>query len=293
MAKILCVGIATLDIVNKVASYPAEDEEIRILAQEKCRGGNATNTAVILSQLGHDCYWAGTLVNEIDSQTIIDDLNLYDINTDYCRYIEHGKVPTSYITLSQENGTRTICHYRDLPEYQYDDFKSIELSTFDWIHFEGRNISETLKMLTYCQDNVPDIPISIEIEKNRDNIESLVPFANLVLYSRQFALSQGYPNAQSLCEDKKSQYQNTMISCAWGEFGAGAGLNQDFFWQPATSVIVIDSLGAGDVFNAGLINHLTQEFSLKDSLAYACELATLKCTQKGFNLNSTLNTNPK
>ena len=44
MAKILAVGIATLDIINTVDRYPEEDSEIRALSQHQTRGGNATNT---------------------------------------------------------------------------------------------------------------------------------------------------------------------------------------------------------------------------------------------------------
>ena len=39
MAKILAVGIATLDIINLVDSYPSEDTEVRALSQRKLRGG--------------------------------------------------------------------------------------------------------------------------------------------------------------------------------------------------------------------------------------------------------------
>ena len=59
MAHVLAVGVATLDIINEVESYPPEDGEVRALAQAIRRGGNASNTLVVLSQLGHSCEWAG------------------------------------------------------------------------------------------------------------------------------------------------------------------------------------------------------------------------------------------
>jgi hypothetical protein len=51
MAKILGIGIAALDIINTVDGYPNEDAEVRAINQRVCRGGNATNTLVVLSQL--------------------------------------------------------------------------------------------------------------------------------------------------------------------------------------------------------------------------------------------------
>ena len=55
MAHILAIGIATLDTVFSVDTYPAEDGEIRADGMRVARGGNATNTLVALRQLGHAC----------------------------------------------------------------------------------------------------------------------------------------------------------------------------------------------------------------------------------------------
>ena len=102
MAKILGVGIATLDIINTVDDFPEEDSEVRALAQEQRRGGNATNTLVVLSQLGHHCTWAGTLAHDAGSEVIRADLQRHGIDTTHTQVITHGRGPTSYITLNQQ-----------------------------------------------------------------------------------------------------------------------------------------------------------------------------------------------
>src|SRR5512143_319051 len=94
LARILAVGNATLDIINIVDGYPAEDMEVRATAQQIRRGGNAANTLVALSQLGHQCSWAGTLANEPDGSLILADLTRYRIDTCAVHTIAHGKVPT-------------------------------------------------------------------------------------------------------------------------------------------------------------------------------------------------------
>lgn len=284
MANILCTGIATLDIVNEVAGFPGEDDEIRILTQEKRRGGNASNTAVILSQLGHQCSWAGTLVNEADNQIILEDLKQHRINYDHCRFLVSGKVPTSYIILSRNTGSRTICHYRDLPEYSFQDFKKINLASFDWLHFEGRNIAQTLQMLAYSKQQLPGLPISIEIEKPRKNIEKLIHSADIILFSRQYALTQGFCNAEKFCQHKNLQYPDKTVICAWGDTGAAAAINQQTYWQDAMSINAVDTLAAGDVFNAAIIDQQIKHQDIKTSLARACSLAGTKCTRQGISV---------
>ena len=52
MKPILCVGMVCEDTVVKVKEYPKEDTDQRTQDYWKTRGGNASNMATVLSQLG-------------------------------------------------------------------------------------------------------------------------------------------------------------------------------------------------------------------------------------------------
>lgn len=282
MAKILAIGIATLDIINIVDCYPDEDSEIRALSQHQTRGGNATNTLTVLSQHGHQCHWAGVLIDEADSNLILNDLIHHKIDTTACSRLATGKMPTSYITVSQKTGSRSIIHHRVCPEYSFEDFSKIDLSKFDWLHFEGRNIIDTRLMLQHVKTHYPDLPCSLEIEKPRATIASLFELPSLLILSKQYANSQGYSNPNQLL---KSLPANTTAVCTWGDQGAwaitatGESLHSDAF--PPNKLI--DTLGAGDTFNAGLIHSLVNHKTLSQALTYASQLAGQKCGQQGFD----------
>ncbi len=134
MARVLAVGIVTLDIVSEVESYPSEDTEVRACAQSFRRGGNATNSLVVLRQLGHDGEWAGVWRDGPEAAPVLEDLGFHGIGMRYCRKVVQGNMPVSCITLNATTGTRTIVHYRDLP-------------------------------------------VSLEVEKQRGDIEKVFPFA--------------------------------------------------------------------------------------------------------------------
>jgi len=284
MARILAVGIATLDIVNLVETYPAEDAEVRALSQEVRRGGNATNTLVVLSQLGHRCAWAGTLADEPDAQLIRADLAQHNIDTKAVRVLPSGKVPTSYITLSQETGSRTIVHHRDLPEYSYEHFCTIDLSQYDWVHFEGRNVEATRRMLERLKQQQPALPCSVEIEKARPEIEQLFPYADVLLFSKEYVRSRGHQRAEGLFARVRPLAPQAMLICAWGEHGAYARDRNDRpLHTPAfPPTRLVDTLGAGDVFNAGMIHGLVRGKALELTLIEASRLAGRKCGQRGL-----------
>jgi ketohexokinase len=290
MARILVVGNATLDIVNQVETYPQEDQEVRATAQQVRRGGNAANTAVVLSQLGHDCHWAGVLADEPDGELIRTDLLQHDVSLDHVHTVSDGKVPTSYIVLSRDNGSRTIVHYRDLPEYPATAFTTINLHEFDWLHFEGRNVAELKKMLTWAKEIAPQLFISLEVEKQRTGMEALLPLAQLLLFSRDYAEQQGARDGGGFLQQTAAKGLEGMLTCTWGENGAyalerDANLHRAAAHKPDK---VIDTLGAGDVFNAGLIDQLVQGQSLKYALSAATRLAGIKCGIEGLVLSDLL-----
>ena len=45
----------------------------------------------------------------------------------------------------------------------------------------------------------------------------------------------------------------------------------------------MDTIGAGDTFNAGLIHSQLSEKTIQESLDYACKLAGTKCGMLGYD----------
>ena len=66
----------------------------------------------------------------------VSQLESYGIAHHNCVYHAQYKLPTSCVVLNLTSGSRTIVHYRNLPELVLEDFVKVDLSPFSWIHFE-------------------------------------------------------------------------------------------------------------------------------------------------------------
>ncbi len=283
--SILGVGIATVDVVHTLADYPREDEEIRSLSQQRCRGGNVANTLAILSALGHSVYFAGTVADDHHGEFILHDLNHRNINTRFSQYIKNSISPVSQVLLNTKTGSRTIIHSRDLPEFTYDDFCNINLDLFKWVHFEGRAINELEKILLFLEQEHTHIKVSIEIEKPRKGIEKLWRFGNILFISKNYATQCGYDNAAAILNKIQTQSNADAIVCAWGDKGATMLDSEGGeYYAPANHPQkVVDTLGAGDVFNAGVIHGCLKGEPYQQLLDGACFLAGKKCSISGLD----------
>jgi len=282
--RVLCIGIATLDVVNVVQDYPQEDAEVRALDQHFRRGGNSANTAVVIAQFGHHVSWLGNLADDTNVQFITADLDAFGVDYSLAPVIGDSATPTSYIAQSRATGSRTIVHYRKLPELQQNHLPSISWSDFDWVHVEGRNETQTLLLLQAIRA-LPESQrprISLEIEKIRQTESQLIPFADVIFFSRDYVQQKGFSNASAFIHAQKAGVGQTFV-IPWGNQGAYAFASQQVFFSPALSVDkVVDSIGAGDSFIAGFVHAQLSAQDVHHSLDFANAIAARKIQQQGF-----------
>lgn len=283
MTHVLSVGTATLDIVYTLDRYPEEDEEMRARSLRVCRGGNAANTAVVLAQLGHQSSFLGVLADAPETAVIERDFLDHSVSFSFCPKVS-GRPPTSSIYLS--GPSRTIVHYRDLPELNALQFDRVPLDDIGWVHFEGRNVAELQKMIARVRKSLPEARVSVELEKPRDGIESLWRLADVLICSHGFAQHYGHDEPEPFLRWLRTQATDAVLVLAWGKQGAfGLTMGGEFLRGVACPPeTVVDSLGAGDVLNAAVVSDLAAGKSLHDALETGCFLAGKKCGVNGLDV---------
>ncbi|WP_024329088.1 PfkB family carbohydrate kinase [Thioalkalivibrio sp. ALR17-21] len=292
MARILMTGIVTLDHVLDVDTYPAEDAEVRADASRTRPGGNAANTAALLAQFGHRPELAAVVAEGAAGDDLIRRLRERRIH-DRHLVRRPGATPTSHILRARDTGSRTIVHHRDLPELAVEDLNGVAWEEYDWLHFEGRNPEVLARVLATVRDCVYDAPVSLELEKPRDGLEACIPFADILMVSRDWARARAERtgaggDTAATCEAAlralMEEHPEAIITVTGGPAGAWIGFRGRVeHCAPTPGLTVIDSVGAGDAFNAGLIDAIASGEPPERALVAAVRLAERKLAQDGFD----------
>nr|8UG1_A Chain A, Ketohexokinase [Homo sapiens]8UG1_B Chain B, Ketohexokinase [Homo sapiens]8UG3_A Chain A, Ketohexokinase [Homo sapiens]8UG3_B Chain B, Ketohexokinase [Homo sapiens] len=292
-SQILCVGLVVLDVISLVDKYPKEDSEIRCLSQRWQRGGNASNSCTVLSLLGAPCAFMGSMAPGHVADFLVADFRRRGVDVSQVAWQSKGDTPSSCCIINNSNGNRTIVlHDTSLPDVSATDFEKVDLTQFKWIHIEGRNASEQVKMLQRIdahntrQPPEQKIRVSVEVEKPREELFQLFGYGDVVFVSKDVAKHLGFQSAEEALRGLYGRVRKgAVLVCAWAEEGAdalgpdGKLLHSDAFPPPR----VVDTLGAGDTFNASVIFSLSQGRSVQEALRFGCQVAGKKCGLQGFD----------
>jgi ketohexokinase len=139
-------------------------------------------------------------------------------------------------------------------------------------------------MLDRVRSEEPELPVSVEIEKPRADIELLFLGVDVLLFSREYALAQGFTEPIAFLKTMAQIATGVDLVCAWESKGAAACAAEGAMYfsdayQPST---IVDTLGAGDTFNAAIIDARLRGLDLRAAVEAANSLAGKKCGLMGF-----------
>uniref|UniRef100_A0A7R9YT32 Carbohydrate kinase PfkB domain-containing protein n=1 Tax=Chlamydomonas euryale TaxID=1486919 RepID=A0A7R9YT32_9CHLO len=187
------MGGAVVDYLATVAAYPTPDQKLRSESLEVQGGGNCGNALTAASRLG----LSPVLVTKIGADgvgdTILRELESDGIDTSCVLRAEGSPSPFTYIIVDRDGGTRTCIHTPGAPLDPEEMRQSLAggpsildsvLADAALVYFDGR-LTEAALLLARRARQV-GVPVLVEAERLRPNLEELLTLADYVVTSAHF-----------------------------------------------------------------------------------------------------------
>jgi len=126
------------------------------------------------------------------------------------------------------------------------------------------------------------IPVIADLDELYPGVEKLLQNVDYLIVSRDIPCRlMGERDLEMSLRQMQRRYGCCLTAATLGDNGVLAWDGKQLYQLSAYSVPVVDTTGAGDIFHAGFIYGLLQNWPLERQLDFACAAAALNCASAG------------
>jgi sugar/nucleoside kinase (ribokinase family) len=274
--RVVCVGLATVDLVYRVDRIPAADEKAQALSAEIAAGGPATNAAVTAAALGAASVASAraevTLVSAVGAHPlgglIRADLAARGVTLLDAAPDSPAPPPVSAVTVLTTTGQRSIVSRNagDAAVRVPDGLDRV-LADADVVLVDGHHPALAVSAARSGR------PLVVDAGSWRPVFAEILPHADVVACSAAFR----HPTTATGRLARHVAVTNGAEPVRWWSAGRAGEI-------PVPPVAAVDTAGAGDVFHGALAVAVARDPQIKDltrALAYAVRVAGIRVVHEG------------
>ena len=257
MAKVLSVGIATLDTIVLVDRYPERDE--RVVARQTVRavGGPATTAAVTMARLGVDVSIACVIGDDEAGRAIFDTLLREGVDTQHVMIDPTISTAIGTIVVSASEHSRAIM----VQPHEALPMKPSNLADYSWLHVDHAGFKA---LGAWGVRRGGGIKLSIDIG-----------YAAPGMKASDYDL---FVPSENVTKDVSTAARDgNLVVISRGSAGSIFSDGSETGEIPAITGEIRSTLGAGDVFHGALVAAQVWGKSLRESVEIANIVAGLSC----------------
>jgi len=276
---IVCYGEIGIDRFVGVSNLPEPEVSAYVHEDFYNVGGGAANSALWLANWGVSVRLVGQdLGRDLWNDQIKSQLAQYPtLDTRFLRSDENTHTAECQCLVTP-NGERTfIVHWPDPIEFSTLTEEMLEDAT--WLSLDQSGPREP-RIVAAQVARAHGIPILVNDIISVD--DPLIELASVLVISVGFTRAR-LPNTDvlTLARDMQKRSGGIVVVTNAGARVTGLTSNGKTVVVTPPQVKVIDSTGAGDVFKAGLLYGLAQDWTLEDTLQFAVAAGAAKVQRKG------------
>ena len=278
--EVVGMGLNSVDFLCVVPEFPTLNSKMRILQFSKQGGGQVATAMVALSRWGVKTKYVGKFGGDELGQ--FSSNSLQQEGVDVSSVTSEPNTPNQFgmIIVDGLSGERTILWDRDARlMYREGELRKKDVCSGKLLHLDGHDIKAAIQCARWAKEE--KIPTVIDLDKVEPLTSELIKEIDFVVTSGRFpALFTGISDRKKALTEFQKHIPG-FLCATLGHDGAVALVEGEFVYVKGFEVKAVDTTGAGDVFHAGFIYGLLQNWDVIEILKFANAVAALKCRDLG------------
>jgi sulfofructose kinase len=273
------VGLNATDTLVALANYPARGSKIEYRCATVLPGGQVATAVVACQRWGLSTRYVGILGDDA-AGTLHREAFIHEGVETQLITVSGGASPQSLI-LVDGGGERTVLCRRD----ERVALKPGHLDR-EWVvnaralHVDGYDTEAATVAAGWAR--AAGIPVIADLDELYPGIEKLLESVDYLIVSRDIpARLTGEAVLELALRQMQRRYGCRIAAATLGHEGVLAWNGKQLQQASAYRVPVVDTTGAGDIFHAGFIYGLLQNWPLERQLDFACAAAAMNCMATG------------
>ena len=278
--EVVGMGLNSVDMIGLVSQFPSINSKMKLLQFSKQGGGQVATAMVALARWGAKTKYIGKLGSDELGQFSLHSLQEDGVDVSSVTIEPNTTNQFAMIIVDGVSGERTILWDRDERlMYRAGELQKEEVCSGKILHLDGHDIQATIQCARWAKEE--GIPIVIDIDKVEPLTGELIRQIDFVVTSSRFpTLITGISDREKALIELQKQTSGFLCSTL-GHEGAMALVNGEILYVKGFKIKAVDTTGAGDVFHAGFIYGLLQNWEVVQILRFANAAAVLKCLDLG------------
>ena len=280
MKKVVGLGASVLDTLIGCTEFPREDTKSRATGITLVGGGPVGNALVVMSKLGVSASVLGAFAPDTAGDYLLSDYEKWGVDTKWAVRAPDTSSFTSYIMLSERDGTRTCLFDRGTVP---DDPSLLDLSVLqgcDLLHLDGNYIRSAIAAAKRAREL--GVTVSLDAGGLYAGIEELLPLVDILIPSAEFALGiTGMSDIPSAMRVLDTKYSPKVLAVTDGSHGGYYLDGKEPKSYESYKITPVDTNGAGDTFHGAFLAAYLESCDVRYSCLLASAVAAYKCMHRG------------
>jgi sugar/nucleoside kinase (ribokinase family) len=273
------VGLNATDTLIALPEFPARGSKTEYGASSVMPGGQTATTVIACQTWGLSTRYVGKLGDDDAARLHRTAFEKAGVEAQLVT-VAGGVSPQSLI-LVDGGGERTVLGRRDermtlLPE----ELNRAWIENARALHVDGHDTTAATLAASWAHE--AGIPVLADIDEIYPGVDELLANVDYLISSRDFpGRLMGPGSLEKNLRGMQARYGCRLTAATLGPDGVLAWNGKQFLHRAAYRVPVVDTTGAGDIFHAGFIYGLLQDWPLDRQLDFSCAAAAINCMATG------------